>query len=462
MDTNHYQPEDDFIELVQRSSYWLRTMATTMGVWPGQYVTIRNQWYRRLYYFMLLMHWLNIYLQTEFFFRNLGNLSLVVQGLCSFVSITTTGIKVMRLHAYEEEIKQLWQALEDATFLKKIRFLRKTDRGTVFAHIHKLLLGQWKEVQLNLRFYTLVVGLVASNYSIIPACSNLYNQFQGNAYNRSFGTIVIFSLKKSSITVKLFCFDIVYNTYYPFLEPIKRRSPLFELLFCSESLSGYTTWAGVVAFDGLYVVMVLYAASLMRLLRDLMHETANPDLTHTERAFFQRECILHHIRTMQLSSLFLTFLTRWRSVANRCLCSCRLIERINEIFSPVLLVQLFTSTSIICVIAFAASMHADEGDSQTMLMVLYLIAAIYQLFQFCWYGQRLQNESTELPLSVYDVQWELCAERFKSTHHILLLYSQRQIDMRAWSFSAMSLETFSTIIRSAASYFTVLQTLAEE
>lgn len=25
-------------------------------------------------------------------------------------------------------------------------------------------------------------------------------------------------------------------------------------------------------------------------------------------------------------------------------------------------------------------------------MVLYLIAAIYQLFQFCWYGQRLQNE----------------------------------------------------------------------
>uniref|UniRef100_A0A182SP96 Odorant receptor n=1 Tax=Anopheles maculatus TaxID=74869 RepID=A0A182SP96_9DIPT len=310
MDTDHYQPGDDFIELVQRSSYWLRTMATTMGIWPSRYVTIRQQWYRRLYYFMLLMHWLNTYLQTEFFFRNLGNLGLVVQGLCSFVSITTTGIKVMRMHAYEEEIVQLWEALEDATFLKQIRFLRKTDRGTIFERINKLLSGQWKEVQLNLRFYTFLVALVASNYSILPACSNLYNQYQ------------------------------VYNTYYPLLEPVKRQSPLFELLFCSESLSGYTTCAGVVAFDGLYVVMVLYATSLM--------------------------------------------------------------------------------------------------------------PAIYQLFQFCWYGQRLQNE------------WELCEERFKSSHHILLLYSQRQIDMRAWSFSAMSLETFSTIIRSAASYFTVLQTLAEE
>ena len=61
------------------------------------------------------------------------------------------------------------------------------DRGTIFQRIHKLLARQCKEVQLNLRFYTLVVGLVASNYSIIPACSNLYNQFQGNVFNRSFG-----------------------------------------------------------------------------------------------------------------------------------------------------------------------------------------------------------------------------------------------------------------------------------
>ena len=157
----------------------------------------------------------------------------------------------------------------------------------------------------------------------------------------------------------------MYNTYYPLLEPIKRRSPLFELLFCSESLSGYTTWAGVVAFDGLYVAMVLYAASLMRLLRDLLHETANPGLTDAERAFFQRECILHHIRTIQLSRLcgcgeLPAPIARWRAYDLFFYSPIfgSLIEKINEIFSPVLLVQLFTSTSIICVIAFAASMHA--------------------------------------------------------------------------------------------------------
>lgn len=36
--------------------------------------------------------------------------------------------------------------------------------------------------------------------------------------------------------------------------------------------------------------------------------------------------------------------------------------------------------------------NQNEGDSQILVMVLYLIAAFYQLFQFCWYGQRVQNE----------------------------------------------------------------------
>lgn len=34
----------------------------------------------------------------------------------------------------------------------------------------------------------------------------------------------------------------------------------------------------------------------------------------------------------------------------------------------------------------------SERDSQTLVMILYLIAAFYQLLQFCWYGQRVQNE----------------------------------------------------------------------
>uniref|UniRef100_A0A182JD32 Odorant receptor n=1 Tax=Anopheles atroparvus TaxID=41427 RepID=A0A182JD32_ANOAO len=254
-------------------------MAKIMGVWPQEYVAIRVQWYRKLYYFMMLMHWFNTYLQVEFFFRNLGNLNLIVQGLCSFCSICTTGIKAMRMHSYEAEILHIWRTMESATLFKKIHFLRTGDNKHIFTRIDDHIDRQWKEVHLNLRFYCLVVGAVASTYSIIPACMNLYNEFQGNDFNRS----------------------LVYNTYYPFIEEYRRFSPLHEVLFCSESLSGFTTWAGVVAFDGLYVVLVLYATSLMRMLGDLMQETTNQALSDVERTFFLRECLQQHIKTIQLS-----------------------------------------------------------------------------------------------------------------------------------------------------------------
>ncbi|XP_053676537.1 odorant receptor 63a-like [Anopheles nili] len=416
METKRYQPPVEFIDLVQKSSFWVRWMGTSMGIWPVEHVSIRPQWYRKLYYFMLLALWYNTYVQIEFLFHNLKTLNLAVQSLCSLCSISSAIFKVMRLHAYENEIRDIWQTLENVTVLKELHFLRKSDSDTIFGRINKQLMRQWKEVHFNLRFYNLMVGLVACNYSIIPFCSNLYNQLKGREFNRSF----------------------VYRTYYRSMELLKYRSPLFEVLFCSESLSGYTTWASMVAFDGLYVVMVLNAVSLLRLLGDFMRETTNSGFTEREKIFFQRECIRYHIKVI------------------------RLVEKLNEIFAPVLLVQLLTSTSIICVIAFAASSQSNASDSQTMLMVLYLITAIYQLFQFCWYGQRFQNESFKLPQAVYDAEWEQCAKQFNTTHHILLLYSQRQLDMRAWNFSAMSLETFSTIIRSAVSYFTVLQTLAEE
>ncbi|XP_050094074.1 odorant receptor 63a-like [Anopheles aquasalis] len=414
----HYQPVKDRTESIRTSSYWLRKTSFLMGVWPAKLQTsLGIPWYRVLYRFTLAMHWINTYLQLEFFCHNLGNLNLVVQGLCSFISITTTGIKCMRLHSYEEEISRIWKTIESGILFRKIHFLAKggNNKG-IFVQFDAIAGHMWKEVHLNLRFYTTVVGAVASSYSIIPLCSYLYHLLQGQSINRK----------------------LVYNTYYPYMEMIKYRSPLYELLFCTESMSGYTTWAGVVAFDGLYVVFVLYATSLLRLLNELMQETTNPTFTDPERAFLLRECLLHHGRVI------------------------RLVQQINEIFSPLLLLQLFTSTAIICVIAFAATFSEDAGDSQTMLMVLYLIAAVYQLFQFCWYGQRLQNESNDLPVAVYNARWELCSPEFKRSHHILLLFSQRRIELRAWSFSAMSLETFSKIIKSAASYFTVLQSLAEE
>ncbi|XP_058828413.1 odorant receptor 63a-like [Topomyia yanbarensis] len=416
MEIEHYRPEPDAPERNDESIYWLRVLSTSLGIWPEKFIGTNQNWWKRLYYFMIVMHWYNTYLQVEFFCNNFGELKTLTEGLCSFCSISTTGIKIMRLHSYSDEIFEILQTMKNHEILRKICFLKKGKNKQIFENIEKIMQDKWKEVNINLRLYAFSVGIVASSYSVVPAIINLINLFQGNDIPKRF----------------------VYKTYYRYMEEAKYHSPLHELLFCSESLSGFTTWAGVVSFDGLYVLLTMHVVAMFSTLNLIIKDTTNVNFNDEESVFFLRECIKHHTRAMKF------------------------MESINEIFSPILVVQLFTSTSIICVIAFHTSANASERDSQTLVMIFYLIAAFYQLFLFCWYGQRVQNESVELPNSVYECDWYKRSKKFQSTMHIMFLDVQKTVDISAFNLCVMSLETYLTIVRTAASYFTALQTLTEE
>ncbi|XP_053688907.1 odorant receptor 63a-like [Sabethes cyaneus] len=416
MEVEYYRPELDAPEKNDGSIYWLRVMSASLGVWPEYFLGTRKHWWKRLYYFMIVMHWYNTYLQVEFFCHNFGELKTVTEGLCSFGSISTTGIKIMRLHSYSEEICRMLQLIRNHEFMQQIAFLKKGKNRKIFDKLELIMQNKWKEVNLNLRLYCFSVGIVASTYSIVPAVINLINLFQGNDIPKRF----------------------VYKTYYRYMERAKYNFPLHELLFCSESMSGFTTWAGVIAFDGLYVLLTMHVVTMLSTLNLIIKETTNINFDDDESRFFLRECIRHHTRAMKF------------------------LDSINEIFSPVLVVQVFTSTSIICVIAFHTSANANDRDSQTLVMILYLIAAFYQLFQFCWYGQRVQNESLQLPDSVYSCDWYKRSKKFQTTMQILLIEVQKTVDISAYNLFVMSLETYLTIVRTAASYFTALQTLTEE
>ncbi|XP_052566396.1 odorant receptor 63a-like [Culex pipiens pallens] len=416
MELDRYRPEPGSSEQNDKNIFWLRTMSTSLGIWPEKMVGENKSWWNRLYYFMIIMHWYNTYLQVEFFCANMGELKTITEGLCSFCSITVTGIKIMRLHSFSDEIYMMLQQMKGHEFLKSINFLKKANNKEIFTKIDKIMKAKWREVNLNLRLYCMSVGVVAITYSIVPAVINLVNLFQGNDIPKRF----------------------VYKTYYRYLEEAKYQSPLHELLFCSESLSGFTTWAGVVSFDGLYVLLTMHLVTMFSSLNLIIKEASNVDFNDVEKQFFLHECIKHHTRALKF------------------------LGGINQIFSPVLVAQVFTSTSIICVIAFHTSANASERDSQTLVMILYLIAAFYQLLQFCWYGQRVQNESLQLPNSVYECDWYKCSKKFKTTLHILLLDVQKTVDISAYNMFVMSLETYLSIVKTAVSYFTALQTLTEE
>lgn len=79
MEVEHYRPELGIPEENDASIYWLRVMSTSLGIWPEKFTGSKRNWWKRLYYFMIIMHWYNAYLQVEFFFHNLGELKTVTE-----------------------------------------------------------------------------------------------------------------------------------------------------------------------------------------------------------------------------------------------------------------------------------------------------------------------------------------------------------------------------------------------
>ncbi|XP_021698209.1 uncharacterized protein LOC5573676 isoform X2 [Aedes aegypti] len=329
MEIEYYRPNSNSAEDNDASIYWLRVLSASLGIWPQKLVGDKKQWWKRLYYFMIIMHWYNTYLQVEFFFHNLGALKTMTEGLCSFCSISLTGIKIMRLNSFSNEINLLLERMRTHHFMQEIKLLKKGKNKPIFERIDQIMKDKWKEVKINLLLYTVSVGIVASSYSIFPAVINLINLFQGSSNPRRF----------------------VYKTYYRGMENLKFYSPLHEILFSSESLSGYTTFAGVIAFDGLYVLLTMHVITIFKSLKLVIKESTRSIFTDEEKQFYLHECIDHYTRAIMF------------------------MDDINKIFSPIFILQLFTSTSIICVIAFHASANALEKFLFQKVISIYLHSA---------------------------------------------------------------------------------------
>lgn len=168
----------------------------------------------------------------------------------------------------------------------------------IFTKIDKIMKAKWREVNLNLRLYCMSVGVVAITYSIVPAVINLVNLFQGNDIPKRFGKVLNIFWSEFKVLVTIWIIT-VYKTYYRYLEEAKYQSPLHELLFCSESLSGFTTWAGVVSFDGLYVLLTMHLVTMFSSLNLIIKEASNVDFNDAEKQFFLHECIKHHTRALK-------------------------------------------------------------------------------------------------------------------------------------------------------------------
>ncbi|KAG5870808.1 hypothetical protein JTB14_005358 [Gonioctena quinquepunctata] len=90
-------------------------------------------------------------------------------------------------------------------------------------------------------------------------------------------------------------------------------------------------------------------------------------------------------------------------------------------------------------------------------MMIYFVAMMTQLVMYCWFGNEIMSSATKD--ACYEFEWFDSDLKTRKFLILIMERSKRPLFLTAGKFSVLSLQSFTSVIRTSYSYFALLQTL---
>ncbi|KAF3427172.1 hypothetical protein E2986_10243, partial [Frieseomelitta varia] len=135
-----------------------------------------------------------------------------------------------------------------------------------------------------------------------------------------------------------------------------------------------------------------------------------------------------------------------------------LSKNIEKTFTYISLCQFVLNMLVICFISFilAVSLHTDQAIVLIMKCFPYYIAINCEAFILCYTGEYLTSKSENITISVYNFLWYELKPQNARIILLIILQSQRQLELTAGKFMRLSLEAFTNMLKATVSYVSVL------
>ncbi|KAF7991118.1 hypothetical protein HCN44_002680 [Aphidius gifuensis] len=204
---------------------------------------------------------------------------------------------------------------------------------------------------------------------------------------------------------------------------------LFPYIYAFNILSGaFLGGSAIAAATTLNLILVMHAAAKFSLVRKCL-ET----LDQKQKNFLaiSIDCIKKHQEAIDFAN--------------------RLEDTINILAFG----QFLVSSGIVCIAGFQiVAMKEDRG--RLMKYISFLLSATFGLFLFSYSGDVLITESEDVGNSCFNSDWVGANDKYKRNIKILMIRSTKPCKITAGKFYDMSLQSFSNLLSTSFSYFTVL------
>nr|AGG17938.1 olfactory receptor 5 [Microplitis mediator] len=137
------------------------------------------------------------------------------------------------------------------------------------------------------------------------------------------------------------------------------------------------------------------------------------------------------------------------------------VEKFQDIYSLTLCFSMTTSIITLCITGLEAIIKKDQFF-EVIRYVTCGLAEIADVFILCWYGQKLIDSSDYLYLCACQGNWYKYSAKSQKMFISMIVRFSTPCSITLGKLYRVSLECFSTIMKTTMSYFTVINSLREE
>ncbi|XP_072746701.1 putative odorant receptor 92a [Anoplolepis gracilipes] len=134
----------------------------------------------------------------------------------------------------------------------------------------------------------------------------------------------------------------------------------------------------------------------------------------------------------------------------------RFAERINTVFTLMILVQFSISSTVLCLSIYKMS-KKSLLSFEFAWSLSYLGCMLMQIYLYCWFGNEVTLKSTEVGNAVYEMDWSTLSVDLMKTLLLIITRSKKPIIITSGYIVTLSNESFMKIIRISYSAYNVLQ-----
>ncbi|XP_031627368.1 putative odorant receptor 85e, partial [Contarinia nasturtii] len=136
------------------------------------------------------------------------------------------------------------------------------------------------------------------------------------------------------------------------------------------------------------------------------------------------------------------------------------VAMMEDFFSLFVLLKSFQSTFQICNLLFTF-IKIEGTAKQYFNMTAYLILTLLDVFQLCYFGETLKQQSSHIGDALLRCEWYLCGGPFRRIASIILANCNQPLVMTGGKFFILGFSKFTSIMKASFSYFTLLQHLGK-